>query len=93
MNNFQELNNNFQELNNNLNKLNNNNLNKPIIDDYLNEVSDNIKELNIFLKNILENNENELEKLKKNLFIEKKSVEPFIKYLIFYNYYLNNIYD
>lgn len=78
----------INELNINLNKIENSNI--PIINEYLQNINSEMKELNTILKDILSNNYNSLQNKNKELLIQKKSMQPFIKYLMIYNMYLQN---
>ena len=78
----------INELNINLNKIENSNI--PIINEYLLNINSEMKELNTILKDILSNNYNSLQNKNKELLIQKKSMQPFIKYLMIYNMFLQN---
>lgn len=78
----------INELNINLSKIENSNI--PIINEYLQNINSEMKELNTILKDILSNNYNSLQNKNKELLIQKKSMEPFIKYLMIYNMFLQN---
>jgi len=78
----------INELNINLSKIKNSNI--PIINEYLQNINSEMKELNTILKDILSNNYNSLQNKNKELLIQKKSMEPFIKYLMIYNMFLQN---
>ena len=52
-----------------------------------------MKDLFNLLNDINNNDIDKLENLQKELFIEKESMKPFIKYLILYNTFLNNTYS
>ena len=78
----------INELNINLNKIENSNI--PIINEYLQNINSEMKELNTILKDILSNNYNNLQNKNKELLIQKKSMEPFIKYLMIYNMFLQS---
>ena len=78
----------INELNINLSKIENSNI--PIINEYLENINSEMKELNTILKDILSNNFNSLQNKNKELLIQKKSMQPFIKYLMIYNMFLQN---
>lgn len=83
----------LNKLKNNLNDLNNDILKKNILQNYLKDINDSIKDLNELIEDIKNNNINELQNKQNELFIQKKTMEPFIKYLMIYNMFLNNIYN
>ena len=68
-------------------------LNNEVIQNYVTEINDSIQELNNLLEDIKNNNMLGLEKKQRDNLIEKKSMEPFIKYLMIYNTFLNNSCD
>jgi septum formation inhibitor MinC len=68
-------------------------LNNEVIQNYFTEINDSIQELNNLLEDIKNNNMLGLEKKQRENLIEKKSMEPFIKYLMIYNTFLNNSCD
>ena len=68
-------------------------LNNEIIQNYFTEINNSIEELNTLLEDIKNNNMLSLEKKQRDNLIEKKSMEPFIKYLMIYNTFLNNSCD
>ena len=68
-------------------------LNNEVIQNYFTEINDSMKELNNLLEDIKNNNMLGLEKKQRENLIEKKSMEPFIKYLMIYNTFLNNSCD
>ena len=68
-------------------------LNNEVIQNYFTEINDSIQELNNLLEDIKNNNMLGLEKKQRDNLIEKKSMEPFIKYLMIYNTFLNNSCD
>jgi len=78
----------INELNINLSKIENSNI--PIINEYLQNINSEMKELNTILKDILSNNYNSLQNKNRELLIQKKSMQPFIKYLMIYNMFLQN---
>lgn len=78
----------INELNINLSKIKNSNI--QIINEYLENINSEMKELNTILKDILSNNYNSLQNKNKELLIQKKSMQPFIKYLMIYNMFLQN---
>ena len=52
-----------------------------------------MKELNELLEDIQTNNISNIEKKQKEIVIEKKSMEPFIRYLMIYNTFLTNLHN
>tara|TARA_A100001015_G_C14662199_1_gene583470 strand:- start:332 stop:598 length:267 start_codon:yes stop_codon:yes gene_type:complete len=68
-------------------------LNNQVIQNYFTEINNSIKELNNLLEDVKNNNMLSLEKKQRENLIEKKSMEPFIKYLMIYNTFLNNSSD
>jgi septum formation inhibitor MinC len=68
-------------------------LNNEVIQNYFTEINDSIQELNNLLEDIKNNNMLGLQKKQRENLIEKKSMEPFIKYLMIYNTFLNNSCD
>lgn len=68
-------------------------LNNEVIQNYFTEINDSMKELNNLLEDIKNNNMLGLEKKQRENLVEKKSMEPFIKYLMIYNTFLNNLSD
>ena len=83
----------LNKLKSNLNDLNNDILKTNIIQNNLKDINDSIKDLNELIENIKSNNINELQNKQNELFIQNKTMEPFIKYLMIYNMFLNNIYN
>lgn len=69
---------------NNINKIINtdNSINKEYINYYLEQLNSNLEEFNDYLNNDIDMEE---------LILEKKTIEPFIKHMILYNYYLRYI--
>jgi hypothetical protein len=72
--------------------LRNTNLNEEVIQNYLTDINNSIEELNNLLEAIQNNDISNLQKKHRDNLIEKKSMEPFIKYLMIYNTFLNNSY-
>ena len=68
-------------------------LNNEVIQNYFTEINDSMKELNYLLEDIKNNNMLGLEKKQRENLVEKKSMKPFIKYLMIYNTFLNNSCD
>jgi|TARA_R110002074_G_scaffold5719_7_gene27664 hypothetical protein len=81
------------KLKNNLKKTNNTILNEVIIQNYLTNINSYMKELNELLEDIQTNNISNIEKKQKEIVIEKKSMEPFIRYLMIYNTFLTNLHN
>ena len=81
------------KLKNNLKKKNNTILNEVIIQNYLTNINSYMKELNELLEDIQTNNISNIEKKQKEIVIEKKSMEPFIRYLMIYNTFLTNLHN
>ena len=82
----------LNKLKDNLRNTNNENLNQVVIQNYLTDINHSIKELNDLLEDVQNNDILNLQKKKREMFIEKKTMEPFIKHLIVYNTFLNNLY-
>ena len=77
------LNNINQKINNINKKINNNEfINKEYTNYYLEQLDCNLDEFNNYLNNDIDMEE---------LILEKKTIEPFIKHMILYNYYLRYI--
>lgn len=76
--------NNINDKINNINKIinTNNSINKEYINYYLEQLNSNLEEFNNYLNNNIDMEE---------LILEKKTIEPFIKHMILYNYYLRYI--
>tara|TARA_Y100000590_G_C15343400_1_gene872329 strand:+ start:145 stop:411 length:267 start_codon:yes stop_codon:yes gene_type:complete len=81
------------KLKNNLKKTDNTILNEVIIQNYLTNINSSIEELNELLEDIQTNNISNIENKHKEILIEKKSMEPFIRYLMIYNTFLTNLYN
>jgi len=79
------------KLKNNLKKTDNVILNEVVIQNYLTNIHSSIEELNELLEDVQNNNMLNLENKHKEILIEKKSMEPFIRYLIIYNTFLTNL--
>ena len=82
----------LDELLNNINNTNKSIIKEPIFENLFYDINNKMMEINELLKDYNENNIENLEKKQKELFIENKSMEPFIKYLIVYNTFLKNVY-
>ena len=82
----------LDELLNNINNTNKSIIKKNIFENLFYDINSKMMEINELLKDYNENNIESLEKKQKELFIENKSMEPFIKYLIVYNTFLKNVY-
>jgi hypothetical protein len=82
----------LNKLKDNLRNTNNENLNQVVIQNYLTDINHSIKELNDLLEDVQNNDILNLQKKEREMFIEKKTMEPFIKHLIVYNAFLNNLY-
>jgi hypothetical protein len=82
--------------NNLINLINNtddNIIHTDLIQNYIFDINEKIKDLFDLLNDINNNNIDKLKNLQKELFIEKESMKPFIKYLMLYNTFLNNTYS
>ena len=82
----------LDELLNNINNTNKSIIKETIFQNLFYDLNNKMIEINELLKDYNQNNIENLEKKHKELFIENKSMEPFIKYLIVYNTFLKNIY-
>jgi len=73
--------NNINEKINNINKITkiNQSIDKEYINYYLEQLNSNLEEFNNYLNNDIDMEE---------LILEKKTIEPFIKHMMIYNYYL-----
>ena len=67
-------------------------LNEEVIQNYLTDINNSIEELNNLLEDVQNDDMSNLQKKHRDNLIEKKSMEPFIKYLMIYNTFLNNSY-
>lgn len=82
----------LNKLKHNLRNANNAILNEEVIQNYLTDINNSIEELNNLLEDIQNDDMSNLQKKHRDNLIEKKSMEPFIKYLMIYNTFLNNSY-
>ena len=76
-----------------INNTDNNIIHTDLIQTYISDINEKMKDLFDLLNDINNNDIDKLETLQKELFIEKESMKPFIKYLILYNTFLNNTYS
>ena len=65
-------------------------LNQVIIQDYIKNINDSMNDLNELLEDVNTNNISNLQDKYNESVIEKKTMEPFIKYLMIYNTFLRN---
>jgi hypothetical protein len=82
-----------KDLINLINNTDNNIIHIDLIQSYICDINEKMKDLFNLLNDINNNDIDKLEHLQKELFIEKESMKPFIKYLILYNTFLNNTYS
>ena len=82
-----------KDLINLINNTDNNIIHIDLIQTYISDINEKMKDLFDLLNDINNNDIDKLENLQKELFIEKESMKPFIKYLILYNTFLNNTYS
>lgn len=82
-----------KDLINLINNTDNNIIHTDLIQSYISDINEKMKDLFHLLNDINNNDIDKLENLQKELFIEKESMKPFIKYLILYNTFLNNTYS
>ena len=82
-----------KDLINLINNTDNNIIHTNLIQTYISDINEKMKDLFDSFNDINNNDIDKLETLQKELFIEKESMKPFIKYLILYNTFLNNTYS
>lgn len=83
----------LNKLENNLKNTNDDILNNIVIQQYIQNINNSIKELNELLEDIKNNNIINLQNKYKESMIEKKTMQPFIKYLMVYNTFLRNLHN
>jgi hypothetical protein len=83
----------LNKLENNLKNTNDDILNNIVIQEYIQNINNSIKELNELLEDIKNNNIINLQNKYKESMIEKKTMQPFIKYLMVYNTFVRNLHD
>ena len=81
----------LNKLEDNLKKTNNCILNEVVIQEYIQDINNSIKELNELLEDVQNNNIVNLNNKYKESLIQKKTMEPFMKYLMVYNTFLRNL--
>jgi hypothetical protein len=81
----------INKLEDNLKNTDNSILNQVIIQDYIKNINDSMNDLNELLEDVNANNISNLQDKYNESIIEKKTMEPFIKYLMIYNTFLHNL--